>query len=171
MKILCELNDRIVLGLDGLSDKPPRHTARAIVKNREGLYAVMYADKFHLYSLPGGGVEPSETVRDALLREVWEETGCTCDEIAELGIVCENRACHDFPQESHYFVVKTYGPSDQTHLTEAECASGTGVQWHSFKEMYRLITDPVQDTQQRKYIQARDKAALNAYAAERGEQL
>ncbi len=57
MKQLCELNDKILLGQDGRSCKSPRLTARAIVKNQDGLFAVMYSDKFKLYSLPGGGVE------------------------------------------------------------------------------------------------------------------
>ena len=87
MKQICELNDRIVLGTDGMSAKTPRITARAIVKNKDGLYAVMYADKFKLHSLPGGGVEDGEDVLTALRREVYEETGCVCDKIQELGIV------------------------------------------------------------------------------------
>lgn len=58
MKLICELNDKIVLGMDGMSTKSPRITARAIVKRQDGLYAVMYADKFKLHSLPGGGVTP-----------------------------------------------------------------------------------------------------------------
>ena len=62
MKQICELNDRIILGTDGMSTKAPRITARAIVKNQDGLYAVMYADKFKLHSLPGGGVEDGEDV-------------------------------------------------------------------------------------------------------------
>ena len=90
MKHICELNDKIILGLDGLSSKAPRMTARAIVKNHDGLYAVMYADKFKLHSLPGGGVEDGEDVLAALHREVYEETGCVCDKIQELGIVTEN---------------------------------------------------------------------------------
>ena len=57
MKQICELNDKIILGQDGLSNMAPRITARAIVKNQDGLYAVMYADKFKLHSLPGGGVD------------------------------------------------------------------------------------------------------------------
>lgn len=28
MKLLCELNDQMILGQDGLSDKPPRWAAR-----------------------------------------------------------------------------------------------------------------------------------------------
>ena len=74
MKQICELNDRIVLGTEGLSAKAPRITARAIVRNQDGSYAVMYADKWKLHSLPGGGVEDGEDVRTALRREVYEET-------------------------------------------------------------------------------------------------
>ena len=83
MEQICELNDKIILGTEGLSTKAPRITARAIVRNQDGLYAVMYADKFKLHSLPGGGVEDGEDVLTALRREVYEETGCVCDEIQE----------------------------------------------------------------------------------------
>ena len=61
MKLLGELNDSVVLGCGGLSRKPPRLTARAIVKTQDGYYAVMYAHKFNLYSLPGGGIEAGGT--------------------------------------------------------------------------------------------------------------
>lgn len=44
MELICELNDKIVFGTDGMSTKAPRITARAIVKNQDSLYAVMYAD-------------------------------------------------------------------------------------------------------------------------------
>lgn len=49
----------------------------------------MYAGKFKLYSLHGGGVEAGEGVLTALRREIREETGYTCDEVQELGIVVE----------------------------------------------------------------------------------
>ena len=35
MKQICELNDKIMLGLDGMSDKPPRLTARAVMQNKK----------------------------------------------------------------------------------------------------------------------------------------
>ena len=41
MKQICELNDRIILGTEEMSAKAPRITARAIIKNQDGLYAVM----------------------------------------------------------------------------------------------------------------------------------
>ena len=164
MKQICELNDKIVLGQEGLSDKAPRLTARAIVKNQDGLYAVMYAHKFNLYSLPGGGVEDGEDVLTALRREIYEETGCVCDEVKELGIVAENRACLDYTQINYYYVVTTTHQPGENHLTESEQASRTVVQWHPFEEMVRLINEQEFDRVQAKYLKARDVAALKAYA-------
>lgn len=53
MKLICKLNDKIVLCQKRMSNKVPRLTARAIVKNQNNQYAVMYAHKFNLYTLPG----------------------------------------------------------------------------------------------------------------------
>ena len=166
MIVICKLNDAIVLGTPGgESQKSPRLTARAIVRNDDGKYAVMYADKFRLYSLPGGGVDDGEDILTALEREVWEETGCTCDEVTELGIVQENRYSQDFTQNSYYFIVNTHTKTNEIHLTDAEIENKTSIQWHDFDRVYDLITNPLQDTPQRKYLQARDKAALDVYAS------
>lgn len=165
MKLICELNDKMILGQGGRSNKAPRLTARAIVKNQDGLYAVMYADQFKLHSLPGGGVEDSEDVLTALRREVYEETGCICDEIRELGIVAENRASLDYTQVNYYYVVTTTHAPGENHLTEAERANRTVVQWHSFDEMVRLIQEQEFDRVQAKYLKARDVAALKEYVA------
>lgn len=163
MRVICELNDKIILGQDGLSDKVPRLTARAIVRNQDGLYAVMYSDKFKLHSLPGGGVEDCEDVLTALRREVYEETGCVCDEIKELGIVAENRASLDYTQINYYYVVTTTHKPGENHLTESEQASRTVVQWHAFEEMMRLINEQEFDRVQGKYLKARDVIALKEY--------
>lgn len=166
MKILCELTDKILLGLEGMSDKPPRLTARAIVRNKDGLYAVMYADKFRLHSLPGGGIEEGEDPITALRREIYEETGCRCDRIRELGIVSENRAHQDFTSLSHYYVVTTEHEPEPIHLTNDEIANKTTLQWHPLQEVIRLISEPRHTTTQRMYLQARDLAALQAYLLE-----
>ena len=164
MRLICELNDKIVLGTDGMSTKTPRITARAIVKNQDGEYAVMYADKFKLHSLPGGGVEDGEDVLTALRREVYEETGCDCDEIQELGIVSENRASLDYTQINHYFVVSTNHTSRENHLTESEQANCTVVKWVTFEEAVRLINEQEFERVQAKYLKARDVVALREYA-------
>lgn len=163
MKLIERLTDETVLGTPGLSHAQPRCTARAIVKNRQGLYALMYAEKFDLYSLPGGGVEGEERPVDALRREIFEETGCLCQEIEALGIVEENRFHADYTQISYYYLVTTDGPQTDPELTEAERQNRTSLQWHPLEEVIRRITTPVHSTAQRKFLQARDTAALNAY--------
>lgn len=140
-------------------------TARAIVRNQDGFYAVMYADKWKLHSLPGGGIEDGEDVLTALRREVYEETGCVCDEIRELGIVTENRASLDYTQINHYFVVTTAHTSGENHLTEAERNCRTVVKWVTFDELVRQINDQEFERVQGKYLKARDVAALREYAS------
>lgn len=166
-KILGNLTDKNVLGTDGLTDKEPRKTSRAIIINEEGKYALLFAKKFNLYSLPGGGIDDGEDEESALVREVYEETGCTCDEFEPLGIVSENRFHADFASLSYYFIVKTKTKQCILHLTDLEIENGTTLKWCSLDEMIHLIKDVEHDTNQRKFLQARDLTALNEYKKHR----
>jgi 8-oxo-dGTP pyrophosphatase MutT (NUDIX family) len=163
LKLIKEISDKDILGQDGWSESKPRLTARAILKNNDGLYAVMYSEKFNLYSLTGGGIEDGEDILMALKREVLEETGCTCDEITELGYIYENRAHCDFTQYSYYFAVVTKGALTETNLTRNEKANRTSVKWYPLERIIDLISSPKHDTNQRKFIQAKDAAAFNEY--------
>lgn len=53
----------------------PRHTARGIViKDGQILLMERWRDQSHYFSIPGGGVEASETAEAAASREILEET-------------------------------------------------------------------------------------------------
>lgn len=163
MKVICELNDRLILGKDGLSSKTPRLAARAVLKNKDGLFAVMYAAKHNLYTLPGGGLEDGEDAFTAVKREILEETGCVCDEVNELGIVLENRGSLDFTQVNYYFAVRTEHEAGECHLSQAELEDRTSLQWHTFQDLVRLINEQPAESVQKEYIKGRDGAALGEY--------
>lgn len=162
MNLLKFITDKDILGTEGLSDAKPRLTARAILKNGSQ-YAVLYSEKFDLYSLPGGGVEEDEDIIEALKREIWEETGCECNEIKPLGFVEENRAYCNYTQLSYYFVVNTYTRVFKPNFTETEIQNKTVIDWYSLEEAYRLIAGTKHTSIQRMYLQARDVTALDAY--------
>lgn len=52
MKIICALTDKGILGTSSLSSAPQRKTTRAIIKNTDDLFAVLYITKYDLYCLP-----------------------------------------------------------------------------------------------------------------------
>ena len=165
MKLIRTITDKDVLGTDGLSNSKPRITARAIVKNKSDQVAVLYSEAFNLYSLPGGGVETGEDIEIALKREIAEETGCEIQTIDELGRIEENRAYCDFTQISYYFVVTTNSEMFAPSFTDEELARGTTIKWYSLEDAFKNIGTPCHKTNQRKFIQARDVAALEEYLA------
>ncbi len=160
MKTIAKLTDKNVLGTGGISCAKPRYTARAVLRNSDGKFAIMLMKKFGFYCLPGGGIDPGENEISALKREILEETGCSCDYIKEIGIVEENRAHCDYTQVSYYYFVHTNGKIANTSLTEGEKAIKTEVCWQSFDEVYRLITEFVPKTEQQIFLRARDTAVL-----------
>lgn len=165
MELICKITDKDIFGTDGLSDAEPRYTARAVLKNDKDQYAVMYTEKYDFYLLPGGGIEGKEDKLDALRREVLEETGCTCETIEEIGCVYENRAHCDYTQYSYYYFVKAGNDIQDQRLTDIEIQNKTEVQWHSLEKVIDLIFNQNPSTNQQRYLQARDIAALKKYVS------
>jgi len=53
-----------------------RHAARAVVLRGEGIL-LLYTERYHDYSLPGGGIDEGEDEVAGLIRELQEETGAS----------------------------------------------------------------------------------------------
>ena len=56
--------------------------ALVFLQDRSGRFAVVYSPRRQEWASPGGGVEHGETARQAVVREVHEETGLVLDEAA-----------------------------------------------------------------------------------------
>jgi 8-oxo-dGTP pyrophosphatase MutT (NUDIX family) len=69
---------------------------------------VVHRPRYDDWSLPKGKLEPGESVEDAALREVEEETGVRCDLGARVADL-HYRDRHDRPKVVHYFRMTPVG--------------------------------------------------------------
>lgn len=65
-----------------------RVCAYAIIRDRAGAIALVRTRKG--YFLPGGGVDPGETIEQALRREILEETGYASEILGRLGVAAQH---------------------------------------------------------------------------------
>ena len=85
-----------------------RPSVRGIIV-RDGKIAMMHSKKYNYYKLPGGGIEPGETLEETLIREVREESGLVVipETMKEFGYVrrIEKGRYEDiFVQDNYYFI-------------------------------------------------------------------
>lgn len=141
MDLLIALCDRDFGGECGcgVSVKPPRLAARAVLLDRDGRAALICSGKQDFFTLPGGGIEPGETPEQACLRELREETGCESEIVRKLGFVDENRAQADFTQRSYYFMARVIGEPGELSLTQAELDDNTRLLWLPFDRAAELL--------------------------------
>jgi len=94
---------------------------------------LMVLNKNGTWSLPGGGVETGETLREAIIREVKEETGydITVGDIAGL-----NEA---FINENHVYFITFYGAITKRPNKIPEEENIVKVEWVSIEDADRLM--------------------------------
>jgi 8-oxo-dGTP pyrophosphatase MutT (NUDIX family) len=137
MKVLFTLDKQ-----DYAPDQPvlEKISTRAVII-REGRIA-MQKGKAGDYKLLGGGVEPGEDLKEALVREVREEAGLVVspESIHAIGEVVERRrdafepdmvfVCH-----SHFFFCNAGREMVEPHLTESEMEKGYHLVWATAEQI------------------------------------
>jgi 8-oxo-dGTP pyrophosphatase MutT (NUDIX family) len=85
----------------------------AVILRPEGVLLQRRSDN-GLWGLPGGAVEPGESVREAIVREVWEETGLEIEPLRVIGV---------YSAPEHHQII-TYPDGNVIHYVSTcfECA-------------------------------------------------
>lgn len=111
-----------------------RQAARGIILRGEEIL-MLYTKRYHDYSIPGGGVDEGEDIRQGLIRELEEETGAhTISIVSEFGRYEEYRPWYkdgfDFVHmESFCFVCSIGETLGDTKLEAHEIQNGMHPVW------------------------------------------
>lgn len=91
-----------------------------------------------LWSIPGGRVEPGETLTDAVRREVFEETGLRVDIGAVAGsVILPGASPTDTYAVTDYFASLT---ADMSAVEPVAGDDATAVRWATYDELNALPT-------------------------------
>lgn len=124
-----------------------RKTTRAIVLNEHNEVAMMhikgndiFGPRDH-YETPGGGVEGSETLVEAIKREILEEVGYECEIESYLGSVINRYNLLEVITMHHFFVVRITKKAS-TAWTDAEKEWFDGVVWKTPESWREILNEP-----------------------------
>ena len=80
--------------------------------------------------LPGGGVDPGETLEDGLRREMREETSCELADVREVASYEVDERTQDFKALVHLFTARAIGDAMAEHGSAVKWASPTESGYH-----------------------------------------
>ena len=108
-----------------------RPSARGIIFDDCGRIALVYSQKEKYYKFPGGGIHKDEDKKEALIREVREETGLIVipESIDEFGSVLRRQKSDTTPntvfeQENFYYLCEVENGITEQNLDDYEAEAG-----------------------------------------------
>ena len=141
---LVHLGPEWMLGADGL---PFRRAARVILVDDADRVLMVRGHDIeepgrHWWFTVGGGIDSDETARDAVLRELHEETGLRLDPAALVGPVLTRSARFDFArlsvrQDEEFFLARVAAPGEiaTDRWTEIERRFMDEARWWDLDEL------------------------------------
>lgn len=166
MKLLAEISEAS-LGIGNTEilkrEFVLRKSARAILRNADGAIAIQHLTVQGIYKLPGGGVEPGESLEDTLHRELREEVGCAVRIVRELGCVIEYHTEEHRIHISYCFVADIDGAIGTPVLEADEIEAGLTTLWLTPEETIAHLTNDASWLYQAPFIRARELAFLQEY--------
>ncbi len=145
------------------NDKPFKRfviAAGILVRDRSVLLVENHWPSKTAWTLPGGVVEPSESVTDALKREFREETNLDIVEAGQLGYVLQNRVS-TLNEEGMVLAFHVQSVSGELAVLDDEFVRNA--RFVPFEELQSMLTSPVNLTPLENFLEAPSKGAIYYY--------
>ncbi len=155
MKVLKVIHDQEPKG-EGYQE---RHAVRAVILDDKGKIPLLFLAKYNFHSLPGGGIEESETTEQALIREIKEETGCQINLIKPIGRIIEYRSVLKAKRINDAYL-GTVTQKGTPMFTEGEIADVSQLVWKNLDEAIQTIESDEPNIYKGLFIQQRDLTFL-----------
>lgn len=136
-----------------------RRASRGILVNR-GKIALLNVTKFNYHKLPGGGLEPNESIAEAFKREALEETGCQCEILDQSGVIIEWRDQFKLLQISYVLLAKVKGKIGQNRLEQGEIDEGFKLEWVPLDKIDKVLNEDNPTNYEGRFIKIRDKSRV-----------
>lgn len=128
--------DMPVVNPDG--DCVDRLTGKAIMIDTDGKVALV-AEENLIYTLPGGGIDPGESIEIGITREMLEETGYNIEIDCILGYTDDYRNRDKKHCINYCAISKIIGGKGMPNLTEDESRNGLHVKWFDINEAIEVL--------------------------------
>lgn len=120
-----------------------RVTGKAIVFDDDNNVALVGTKVNYFYLLPGGGVDPSESIETGIIRECLEEIGCNVELKMPIGTIDDYRNRDKKHCINYCYTAKLVGEKGKLTLTEDEKKNGLHVIWTSLDEAIKILEKEV----------------------------
>ncbi|MDP2683668.1 MAG: NUDIX domain-containing protein [bacterium] len=152
MELLLEIKDKEIPA--EISYKT-REASRAVLFDDHNLVPLLFVANEQYHKIPGGGIDDGEDQKQALIREVLEETGSAIEITDEVGKIVEFRSKFNLLQTSYCYLGKIT-TKGQPEFTEDEVSHGFQLVWLSLDEAIKTITNDKPTDYEGSFIQKRD---------------
>jgi len=136
-----------------------REAARAVMFDGDKV-ALLFVSTQNYHKLPGGGLEPGESVEDALRRELMEETGCKAKVTADVGMIVERRESSGVLQKSYCFLAQVTEKVEEPKFDIGEIGEGFKLVWMGIDDAIASVERAKPVLYNAKFIVKRDAAFL-----------
>jgi 8-oxo-dGTP diphosphatase len=142
-----------------IPDFKKREAVRGVFLDDRKLMPLLYVAKHDYYKLPGGGIEKEENKKEALKREMCEETGCKVEILNEVGKIVEFRVKWNLKQTSFCYFGKIL-KKEKPLFTEEEMKDGFQLLWLTPEKALFKIEKKKINNYHGSFIQKRDACFL-----------